>query len=184
MSIFSLNIYKYPQHQYYHHQLKYHRHIRIMQSFSYNQLKFFLKHFLKIMELHFLRIFRFKFAYFNMMNNYINIRPIIMQTKTKVLTLLSKIYRFFFSAVKVGQFYTCIGLLSRITFFSLSGCTDVFICAPNIMTFLPNPLLPDNQNLHVHKIQSHSQNIYTYQDHHLQSSQKSQIKKFITKKFY
>ena len=96
MSIFSLNMYKYPQHQYYHHQLKYHRHIRIMQSFSYNQLKFFLKHFLKIMELHFLRIFRFKFAYFNMMNKYINIRPIIMQTKTKVLTLLSKIYRIFF----------------------------------------------------------------------------------------
>ena len=118
MSIFSLNIYKYPQHQYYHHQLKYHRHIRIMQSFSYNQLKFFLKHFLKIMDLHFLRIFRFKFAYFNMMNNYINIRPIIMQTKTKVLTLLSKIYRiFFFLQSRQDSFILALDFYQELLFF-------------------------------------------------------------------
>ena len=53
--VFSLNIYEYPkyqQHQYYHNRLKNHRHIRIIQSFSYDQLKNLLKHCLKIMKLH------------------------------------------------------------------------------------------------------------------------------------
>ena len=49
----SLNIYeylKYHQHQYYHNQLKSHRHIHIIQSFSHDQLKSLLKQYPNTME--------------------------------------------------------------------------------------------------------------------------------------
>ena len=134
LPLFSLRIYKYLQHQYYHHQPKYHRHIRIIQSFSYNQLKTFSKHFLKIMELHFLRIFCFK-----------------LQCKLKQNFWYRSVkYIEFFFCSQHRIFYTCIGPLLRIFFFSLSACTDALISPPNILTFLPNPLPPDNQNLRVH----------------------------------
>ena len=95
--------------------------------------------------------------------------------------LLSKMYRTCFSAVNVELFYSCISPLPRI--FSLSACTDELIFAPNIIMFLPKSLLSDNLNFHVHQIQYHCQNIYTYQDRLLQSSQKLQIKNFLTQNF-
>ena len=77
---FSLNIFEYPkyQHQYYHNQLKNHRYIGIIQSFS--QLKNLLKHCLNKMELHLFQNLCFEFVYFNPVNKHITIHLILMQT--------------------------------------------------------------------------------------------------------
>ena len=77
--VFSWNIFEcleYHQHKYYHNQLENHRYICIILSFSYYQLKNFLKSFLNITELHLFQnlllwicMFQYRYQIFNYLPN-------------------------------------------------------------------------------------------------------------------
>ena len=59
---------EYHQHHYYHNRLENHIHIHIIESFSNDQLKFYLKHYPNIMELHLLQNLCFECVCFNTVN--------------------------------------------------------------------------------------------------------------------
>ena len=100
----------------------------IMQSFCIVNLKIFWNITQLLWGCIYFKILCFEFIYFNTINKYITIHPIIMQTETKFFLLLSK-------------------MKTKIYFLSLLICTDGPISMSNIIKFLTNPLSFDNEKI-------------------------------------
>ena len=146
----------------YHNQLKNHRHICIIQSFSNYQLKILLKHQQNIMEL-----FCFEFIDFNTVN-----KQILCHYNANLSEISS-------SDPSIGALPKV-----RIYFFLLSTCVDKLISAPYIITFFYQTHYHHiTKNFCAHQIQHDIQNIDIYQNDHFFFNSKAPSKPKISTLF-